>query len=158
MEKLREMEVARQEMKRKAFESHCLSTDFVFSLAFWEGKYSHPATQMAWEMWQAGQEQVLRVIYQSKVICAIEGAVQDQVEASGIKAELHRLDGEKIVDAIAENIHFPKLSETHVLVPKKPTQDMMVNALAVIATGISQRSIDEEIHMLWEKMLEAANQ
>ena len=57
---LQEMEVARQEMKRKAFESHCLSTDFVFSLAFSEGKYSHPATQMAWEMWQAGQEQVLQ--------------------------------------------------------------------------------------------------
>lgn len=60
MEKLREMEVARQEMKRKAFESHCLSTDFVFSLAFWEGKYSHPATQMAWEMWQAGQTDALK--------------------------------------------------------------------------------------------------
>jgi hypothetical protein len=68
MEKLREMEVARQEMKRQAFESHCLSTDFVFSLAFWEGKYSHPATQMAWEMWQAAQEQVLQAIHADNVL------------------------------------------------------------------------------------------
>ena len=103
---LQEMEAARQEMKRQAFEKHCSSTDFVFSLAFSEGKYSHPATQMAWEMWQAAQQQVLRDIYQSKVICAIESTVYDQFEASGVTGELHRLDGEKIVDAIAENIYL----------------------------------------------------
>jgi len=39
-----------------------------------------------------------------KIIVAIENAVIEQVEASGFTGELHRLDGEKIVDVILQQI------------------------------------------------------
>jgi hypothetical protein len=52
-------------------------------------------------------------LYKNEVIVAIEKTVERQVEASGITGELHRLDGEKIVDAIMEQL------EGFVLVPRK---------------------------------------
>lgn len=48
-----------------------------------------------------------------KIVVAIENAVIEQVEASGITGELHRLDGEKIIDVILEQL------EGFVLVPKE---------------------------------------
>ncbi|MDQ8951979.1 hypothetical protein RFH42_03295 [Acinetobacter rudis] len=46
--------------------------------------------------------------------------------------------------------------EGFVLVPKEPTEKMMINALAVIATGIGKDHIDVEIIKIWQKMIEAA--
>lgn len=46
--------------------------------------------------------------------------------------------------------------EGFVLVPKEPTEKMMINALAVIATGIGKDHIDVEIIKTWQKMIEAA--
>lgn len=42
-----------------------------------------------------------------------------------------------------------------VLVPREPTQDMMIAALAVISTGIGKDHIDVEIIQCWKKMIEA---
>lgn len=39
-----------------------------------------------------------------KIVVAIENAVCDQLEASGITADPFRLDGEKIIDAILEQL------------------------------------------------------
>lgn len=43
-----------------------------------------------------------------------------------------------------------------VVVPVEPTEAMMINALAVIATGVGTQNIDFEIRKIWEKMVEAA--
>ena len=48
--------------------------------------------------------------------------------------------------------------EGFVLVPKEPTQDMMIAALAVISTGIGKDHIDVEIIQCWKKMIEAQEQ
>jgi hypothetical protein len=56
-------------------------------------------------------------LYKNEVIVAIEKIVEQQVEASGITGELHRLDGEKIVDAIMEQL------EGFVLVPEDQAKD-----------------------------------
>lgn len=48
--------------------------------------------------------------------------------------------------------------ETHVLVPKKPTLDMLIAALAVISTGIGEEHIEIEIIKCWEKMIEASQE
>lgn len=50
------------------------------------------------------------------------------------------------------------VSDEYVLVPKKPTQEMIVSGLAVIATGIGKEHIITEVIMCWEKMLEAAQE
>lgn len=55
----------------------------------------------------------------------------------------------------AENRAAEKLQGC-VVVPVEPTEEMMVNALAVIATGVGTQDIDFEIRKIWEKMLEAA--
>lgn len=48
-----------------------------------------------------------------KIVVAIENAVCNQLEASGITADLFRLDGEKIIDVIMQQL------EGFVLVPVK---------------------------------------
>ena len=58
-------------------------------------------------------------LYKNEVIVAIEKTVEQQVEASGITGELHRLDGEKIVDAIIEQL------EGFVLVPEVISDEWM---------------------------------
>ena len=51
-------------------------------------------------------------LYDPKIVVAIENSVCDQLEASGITADPFRLDGEKIIDAILEQLG------DFVLVPK----------------------------------------
>lgn len=61
MEKLREMEVARQEMKRQAFLVELEGRGFNFDdKSHDEFGFNDEALNMVWEMWQAAQEQVLR--------------------------------------------------------------------------------------------------
>lgn len=55
----------------------------------------------------------------TKIVVAIENAVCDQLEASGIKADHFRLDGEKIVQVIIEQLGG------YVVVPKEPTREMI---------------------------------
>ena len=55
----------------------------------------------------------------TKIVVAIENAVCDQLEASGIKADPFRLDGEKIVQVIIEQLGG------YVVVPKEPTPKMI---------------------------------
>ena len=57
-----------------------------------------------------------------KIVVAIENAVCEQLEASGINTDPFRLDGEKIVDVILEQL------EGFVLVPKEPTEEI-INAM-----------------------------
>ena len=58
-------------------------------------------------------------LYDSKIVVAIENAVCNQLEASGITADPFRLDGEKIIDVILEQI------EGFVLVPRVITDEWM---------------------------------
>ena len=58
-----------------------------------------------------------------KIVVAIENTVCEQLEASGIKADPIRLDGEKIVDVILEQL------DGYLLVPKKPTRRMIDAAM-----------------------------
>lgn len=53
----------------------------------------------------------------TKIVVAIENEVCDQLEASGIKADPFRLDGEKIVQVIIEQLG------DYVVVPKEPNQE-----------------------------------
>ncbi|KAB0650995.1 hypothetical protein F7P73_14850 [Acinetobacter bohemicus] len=62
-------------------------------------------------------------LYDSKIVVAIENAVCNQLEASGITADPFRLDGEKIIDVILEQI------EGFVLVPKEPNDKITFSVL-----------------------------
>lgn len=78
-----------------------------------------------------------------KIIVAIENAVCEQLEASGIKADPIRLDGEKIVDVILEQLDW------YVLVPKYPTCEMIE---AGSDTGYRTGG---HIESIWDAMIEA---
>lgn len=83
----------------------------------------------------------------TKVVVAIENAVCDQLEASGIKADPFRLDGEKIVQVIIEQLGC------YVVVPKEPTPKM-------IDAGY-ESSYDAkgfEIPLIYKAMIEAAQE
>ena len=65
----------------------------------------------------------------TKIVVAIENAVCDQLEASGIKADPFRLDGEKIVQVILEQLG------DYVVVPKEPTKEMLIAADDCVIDG-----------------------
>jgi hypothetical protein len=46
----------------------------------------------------------------------------------------------------------------YVLVPKEPTEKMIMNGLLVISTEIGKYDIQKEVGMIWEKMIEAQEQ
>ena len=83
----------------------------------------------------------------TKIVVAIENAVCDQLEASGIKADPFRLDGEKIVQVIIEQLGG------YVVVPKEPTPKM-------IDAGY-ENSYDAkgfEIPLIYKAMIESQEQ
>ena len=79
----------------------------------------------------------------TKIVVAIENAVCDQLEASGIKADPFRLDGEKIVQVIIEQLGG------YVVVPKEPTLEMLIAA--------DNCEIDGKVtaHNIYKAMIEA---
>lgn len=48
------------------------------------------------------------------------------------------------------------IPDGYALVPINPNEKMILNALLVISTGIGKEDLQEEIKMMWEKMLLAA--
>lgn len=51
-------------------------------------------------------------LYDEKFIVAIEDAIQNMVEASGITADIFRLDGDRVIDALLQ-----ALGDDYVIVP-----------------------------------------
>lgn len=84
-------------------------------------------------------------LYDSKIVVAIENAVCNQLEASGITADPFRLDGEKIIDVILEQI------EGFVLVPKEPTEAMYI-------AGTDKRQSGGNTADVYKAMIEAQEQ
>ena len=80
----------------------------------------------------------------TKIVVAIENAVCDQLEASGIKADPFRLDGEKIVQVIIEQLG------DYVVVPKEPTERMLDSAYSSISDNLHYADL-ENIYkaMIW---------
>ncbi|WP_298144326.1 hypothetical protein [uncultured Acinetobacter sp.] len=67
IETLREMEAARQEMKRKAFLVELEGRGFNFTdKSHDEFGFNDETLNMVWEMWQAAQEQMLQDLYQDR--------------------------------------------------------------------------------------------
>ena len=82
----------------------------------------------------------------TKIVVAIENAVCDQLEASGIKADPFRLDGEKIVQVIIEQLGG------YVVVPREPTREMLIAA--------DNCAIDGKVtaHNIYKAMIAAAQE
>ena len=62
--------------------------------------YVDKHTQTCWEAWQAAKAQMVPI--NNTTIVAVERMVEQQVKASGITADVFRLDGEKILNAAVE--------------------------------------------------------
>lgn len=79
---------------------------------------------------------------------------------SGLKGEYFKtaLDCSHVVNIAWMMWQDKAAPEGFVLVPREPTQDMMIAALAVISTGIGKDHIDVEIIQCWKKMIEAQEQ
>lgn len=50
------------------------------------------------------------------------------------------------------------MSDDYVLVPKNPSFEILVNGLAVIATGVGVQDIEFEVRKIWEKMIDASQE
>lgn len=91
----------------------------------------------------------------TKIVVAIENAVCDQLEASGITADPFRLDGEKIVQVILDQLG------DYVLVPKEPTQKML-NAGHVVMNPIKGSAVhagtNQKRKDCYKAMIEAAQE
>lgn len=57
-------------------------------------------------------------LYDEKFIVAIEDAIQNMVEASGITADIFRLDGDRVIDALLQ-----ALGDEYVIVPVDQAKD-----------------------------------
>ena len=80
----------------------------------------------------------------TKIVVAIENAVCDQLEASGIKADPFRLDGEKIVQVIIEQLG------DYVVVPKEPTERMLDSAYSSISDNLHYADLENIYRaMIW---------
>ena len=80
----------------------------------------------------------------TKIVVAIENAVCDQLEASGIKADPFRLDGEKIVQVILEQLG------DYVVVPKEPTERMLDSAYSSISDNLHYADLENIYRaMIW---------
>lgn len=86
----------------------------------------------------------------TKIVVAIENAVCDQLEASGIKADPFRLDGEKIVQVIIEQLG------DYVVVPEEPTERMLDSAYSSISDNLHYADL-ENIYkaMIWSAQEQA---
>ena len=84
----------------------------------------------------------------TKIVVAIENAVCDQLEASGIKADPFRLDGEKIVQVIIEQLG------DYVVVPKEPTERMLDSAYSSISDNLHYADLEN----IYKAMIEAQEQ
>ena len=89
----------------------------------------------------------------TKIVVAIENAVCDQLEASGIKADPFRLDGEKIVQVIIEQLGG------YVVVPREPTQELL-NKMQDFFVGAFENGLTggQSIHCAYIAMIEAQEQ
>lgn len=89
----------------------------------------------------------------TKIVVAIENAVCDQLEASGIKADPFRLDGEKIVQVIIEQLGG------YVVVPKEPTQELL-NKMQDFFVGAFENGLTggQSMHCAYIAMIEAAQE
>lgn len=91
-----------------------------------------------------------------KIVVAIENAVCEQLEASGINTDPFRLDGEKIVDVILEQL------EGFVLVPKEPT--LMMSKAGAKANSeclndnapLGEKLYEHPAKQVYKAMIEAA--
>lgn len=81
----------------------------------------------------------------TKIVIAIENAVCDQLEASGITADPFRLDGEKIVQVILDQLG------DYVLVPREPTEEM-------IQAGRDERRDSGTVVSTYKAMIKAQEQ
>ena len=87
----------------------------------------------------------------TKIVVAIENAVCDQLEASGIKADPFRLDGEKIVQVIIEQLG------DYVVVPKEPTPKM-IDATWNFDEEIQDMSHNSRNEFIYNAMIAAAQE
>ena len=89
----------------------------------------------------------------TKIVVAIENAICDQLEASGIKADPFRLDGEKIVQVIIEQLG------DYVVVPKEPTQELL-NKMQDFFVGAFENGLTggQSMHCAYVAMIEAVQE
>lgn len=73
-----------------------------------ERERSFFAWQAATDRAKKKTEGCLIVPYDGKTVCVIENMVQQQCDASGVQEPLHRLDGWRILEEIAESLKAGK--------------------------------------------------
>lgn len=85
-------------------------------------------------------------LYDEKIIVAIEDAVQNMVEASGITADVFRLDGDRVIDALLK-----ALGDDYVIVPVELSES--------IAEKLALEKVEkprQEDDVVWQEIADKA--
>jgi len=137
------------------FESKYLADWFVNQINF------------GWKLWQAAKA---RAVPDGFVLIKASDRDQEMLElidqrdhmesqAEELKDKLQALYGVDFGEHSSCN--FPFQNAIHyddsdlVLVPREPNEKMIMNGLLVISTEIGKYDIQQEVRMIWEKMIEA---
>lgn len=89
-------------------------------------------------------------------------SVKFKVGSDSAGYESPEFELEKLIDlaigGLGEIKEAQAVPEGFVLVPKEPSETMIMNGLLVISTEIGKYDIQKEVRMIWEKMIEAQEQ
>ena len=121
----------------------------------------------SWSIWQAAKAQAV-----PKGFVLIKASDRDQEmlelidqrdymesQAEELKDKLQTLYGANFGEHSSCNFPFQNAIDYDdsdlVLVPREPNEKMIMNGLLVISTEIGKYDIQQEVRMIWEKMIEA---
>ena len=85
-------------------------------------------------------------LYDEKIIVAIEDAIQNMVEASGITADVFRLDGDRVIDALLQ-----ALGDEYVIVPVQLSESIAEK----LALGKVEKPRQEN-DVVWQEIADKA--
>lgn len=137
------------------FESKYLADWFVNQINF------------GWKLWQAAKA---RAVPDGFVLIKASDRDQEMLElidqrdhmesqAEELKDKLQALYGVDFGEHSSCNFPFQNAIDYDdsdlVLVPREPNEKMIMNGLLVISTEIGKYDIQQEVRMIWEKMIEA---
>ena len=128
-------------------------------------EYLHEPTLVAWECWLIGSRRAKAQAVPEQVLDAParvgSGTFQKGVKWStviGAAQRHYERDQHDEAPAICIRDQLRVASGHSVVVPKEPTEEMIMNGLLVISTEVGKYDIQKEVRMIWEKMIEAQEQ
>ena len=156
--------------EREAFESYLKKMGKTDNETFSKNEddsYQMDIIHFGWKIWQAAKAQAVPEGYvlvktsdrDQEMLELIDQRDHMEGQAEELKDKLQALYGVNFGEHSSCNFPFQNAIDYDdsdlVLVPREPNEKMIMNGLLVISTEIGKYDIQQEVRMIWEKMIEA---